>query len=259
MEALAFVIIKTIVSCFVKYYVTTLLAGSTLVYNSADLGYKVPKWYMNPGRATSSLYAYGTSIEGDEFQSLDKARDAALKQMAATIRMGNKKMVVDKVSYNQKSIKQRRLVDLFVKGNGLEDFIRTNVSMDKKQLVKTRDGDMRAFVRLSLKTKTFMEYQKKQVKILKSKIVHQKSDDILAEMDAEIAAMDKEKGSVDVDLQNSAHQQDTPEPQVADDIDSEKNSGSENLLPPDKFQPPPLQKHSDKFDDLEKELDQTGE
>ena len=240
MEALAFVIIKAVVGTFVKYYVSSLLAGSAITYDKGELGYKVPKWYMNPGRAPAVLYAYGTSVEGDEFESLEYAKISAQKQMVETIRIANNKMVKDVVSYNKNSIKQRRMVELFIKGEGLDDFVKSNIAVDKKQLVKMPDGDIRAFIRIKMQPKVFVEYQKSEVKALKNRIVHQKTDDILAEMEAEIAADNKAKAK---NLKESVPGADGVEDSGVVDAPKVKPEKSGN---------------GGHFDDLERELDQSG-
>jgi len=195
MDPLTLVIVKTIASTCLKFYLSSLMATSGLSYKKSELGYKVPKWYMNPGRATSTFYAYGTSIQGDEFESIDDARGKALAQMVKHIRLANQRIVQEKISFDRNSVKQRRLVDLFIKGEGLEDFILMNAKVDKKELVKvkakTPQEDMRAFVRLALKTSVFIEHQEETMQGLKTKIMHQKTDDILAEIDAEVAAYNK--------------------------------------------------------------------
>lgn len=195
MDPLTLIIVKTIASTCLKFYLSSLMATTGLSYKKADLGYKVPKWFMNPGRATSTFYAYGTSVEGDEFESIDHAREKALAQMVKHIRLANQRMVQEKISFDRNSVKQRRLVDLFVKGDGLEDFILMNAKIDKKELVKvnakTQQEDMRAFVRLALKTGVFIEHQEETMQGLKTKIMHQKTDDILSELDAESAAYDR--------------------------------------------------------------------
>ena len=198
MDPLTLIIVKTIASTCLKFYLSSLMSASGLAYNKSDLGYKVPKWYMNPGREVSEFYAYGTSIEGDEFESIDEARDKAVAQMVKHIRLANQRMVQEKISFDRSSVKQRRLVDLFVKGEGLEDFILMNARIDKKELVKveTPQEDMRAFVRLALKTSLFVDHQEETVQALKSKIVHQKTDDIIAEIDAEVQAYGSTPGTV---------------------------------------------------------------
>jgi len=212
MDPLTLTIVRAIASTFIKFYLTSLLAGgSAISYNKSELGYKVPKWYMNPGRTTSALYSYGTSVEG-------------------------------KISYSKDSIKQKRLVELFVRGDGLEKFVNLNAVTDKKQLVKTPQDDIRAFVRLKIKADLFIEYQEDSVKELKSKIVHQKTDDILAEMDAEI----KDYGGDQTNKAETAEQQ----------VDQTPDNAA---TPPDRFLPPPLRKSSGGLEDLEKELDANSE
>jgi hypothetical protein len=236
MEALALIIIKAVATTFIKYYIASLMAPSGVTYNSAELGYKVPKWYMNPGKQPAALYAYGTSTEGDEFVSLEKAQISAIKQMVDNIRLANQHIINDKISYNKNSIKQRRLVDLFVKGQDLEDFVHMNAVADQKQLVKTGSGDMRAFVRISLKPKLFYKYQEKQIQALKTKIVHQKSDDILAEMENELK-------NYDTQSTNTTNQIDAaPKPAKLPDTD--------------KLTPTPLKPSG--FENLEKELDSSS-
>ncbi len=189
MDPLTLAIVKTIASACLKFYLSSLMAGSGLSYKSSELGYKVPKWYMKPGR-TTAFYSYGTSIEGDEFQSIEAARQLAIKQMVTHMRLGNERMIQEEVSFDRSSIKQKRLIDLFVRGDGLEKFVLMHAQIDKKQLVKveTPEEDMRAFVRLTLKASDYIDFQEESVQKLKSRIMHQKTDDILSEMDAEVKA-----------------------------------------------------------------------
>jgi len=190
MDPLTLAIVKTIATTCLKFYLSSLLGGGGLAYDKKELGYKVPKWYMNPGHVASEFYAYGTSIEGDEFESVDDARQKAVAQMVTHIRLGNQRMVQEEIRFDRDNVKQRRLVDLFIRDAGLEDFVLMNASVDKKQLVQVDrpEEDMRAFVRLALKTNTYMEYQEDALQELKSKIMHQKTEDILGEMDAEVEA-----------------------------------------------------------------------
>ncbi len=245
MDPLTLLILKAIGSTFIKFYLGSLLAGSSLTYSKSELGYKVPKWYMNPERATS-IYSYGTSIEGDEFQSIEDARTAAVNQMVKHIRLGNQRMIKEKISFDRNSVKQRRLIDLFVRGEGLEDFVLMNVTMDKKQLVKTSTDEMRAFVRLKLKAKTYFEYQEEHVQKLKSKIVHQKTDDILEEMDKEIEQYGEQPFSAGEPKESIS-----PKEQVA-------APKPEPIKVPDRFLPPPLRTSSGRFGDLEAELDDSS-
>jgi len=245
-DPLTLIIVKAVAGTFIRFYLTSLLAGgAALTYSKSELGYKVPKWYMNPGRTSSVIYSYGTSTEGDEFQSIEKARLAAVNQMVKHIRLANQRIIKEKVSYNHESIKQQRLIDLFVRGDGLEDFVLMNAAIDKKQLVKTPKDDMRAFVRLKLKADVFFKYQENRVQTLKSKIVHQKTDDIIDEMDKEI------KSYGDKPFDNSNNNEEAAAEAQAVETESEKFNG-----PPDSFLPPPLRKSSGGFDDLENELDQ---
>jgi len=197
LEWLTLAILKSLGSTCIKFYISSLMAGGVLVYSEAELGYKVPKWYMNPGRAPSSFYSYGTSIKGDEFESIEDARNKALNQMVKHIRLSNQAMLKENIRYDNTSVKQRRLVDLFVRGEGLEDFVRMNAKVDKRQLVKVPrpQEDMRAFVRLSLSLKGYVKYQQEELNKLKIKLVQQKSEDIFDEMEKEIKAFDKETGS----------------------------------------------------------------
>jgi hypothetical protein len=244
MDPLTLVIVKTIASSCLKFYLSSLMATG-LSYKTSELGYKVPRWYMNPGRATTAFYAYGTSIEGDEFESIDDARSKAVSQMVKHIRLANQRMVQEKVSFDRSSVKQRRLVDLFIRGDGLEDFILMNARIDKKSLVKvkTPQEDMRAFVRLSLKTGLFIDHQEATMQALKSKIMHQKSDDILAEIDAEVRAYDSTPADPTAKPPSTPPPAFTPPPDVPPGIE---------------FTPPPAMPSSpssDGFSGLEAELD----
>ncbi len=246
MDPLTLFIVKTVASTFIKFYLTSLLTGAALTYDKSELGYNVPKWYMNPGRLTSSVYSYGTSIEGDAFESIAFAKNAAVTQMVKHIRLGNQRMAKEIISFDHSSIKQCRLVELFVRGEGLEDFVLMNVTMDKKQLVKTSNDEMRAFVRLKLKAGDYYKYQDENVHELKSKIVHQKTDDILEEMDREI----EKYGETPFGLEE-------PEAQPIPKETVEPNNKPVNV--PERFLPPPLRKSTGGFGDLEAELDASGE
>jgi hypothetical protein len=192
MDPLTLAIVKTIAGTCLKFYLGSLMAGGGLNYSKAELGYKVPKWYMNPGRSSSVFYSYGTSVKGDEFESITDAKEKAIAQMVKHIRLGNQRMVQEKIRFDRSNVKQGRLVDLFVRDTGLEDFILINATVKKKQLVRVQkpEEDMRAFVSLALKTATYISYQKEAVQTLKSKIMRQKTDDILSEVDAEAKAYD---------------------------------------------------------------------
>lgn len=190
MEALTIAILKTVATSCIKYYVTALLAGTQITYSKADLGYKVPQWYMNPGRA-KDFYSYGTSVEGDEFQSLGHAGEQAVNQMVEFIRVSNMRIISENINYDASNLKQKRLVELFVRGDRLQDFIRMNAQPDRKQLVKveTPQEDMRAFVRLKLPAKIYNEFQTTELNELKRKLMRQKTEDILSEIDAEVKSM----------------------------------------------------------------------
>ena len=193
MEILTLALLKAVATTCIKIYLTSLLGGGGAVtYRSSELGYKVPKWYMNPGRSAKTFYAYGTSTTGDEFQSLDDARQRALEQMVNHIRLSNQKIAQGGVRYDSSSVKQKRLVELFIRGDGLEDFIRMNSTLDKKQLVEVKRDtvDMRAFVRLALKSKTYIKYQEKTLKNLERNLLRQKTDDILEEIEDEDKAVE---------------------------------------------------------------------
>lgn len=193
LEWLVLSIVKSLASTIIKLYISSLMAGGGLVYSEGELGYKMPKWYMNPGRASSSFYSYGTSIKGDEFESIEDARNKALNQMVKHIRLSNQAMLKENIRYDKKNVKQRRLVRLFVRGEGLEDFVRINAKVDKRQLVKVPvpREDMRAFVRLSLSLEVYLEYQEEELNKLKNKLVRQRAEDLLDELDKEIEAFDK--------------------------------------------------------------------
>jgi len=194
LDPITALILKVVASTCIKFYMTSLLGAGQVTYDSGELGYKIPKWYMNPGRPKKVFYSYGTSVSGDEFESLEDARRKAIDQMAQHIRLSNRAMVEKQVRYDTGSVKQRRLIELFVRGDGLEQFIRMNSKMDKKQLVRVtmpRD-DIRAFVRMELKLKKYLAYQDKSLTALKKRLMQQKADDILDEMQAELAAWEKE-------------------------------------------------------------------
>jgi hypothetical protein len=198
LDPITTLILKFVASACIKFYLASLLGAGQLSYDSADLGYKIPKWYMNPGRPRKTFYSYGTSVSGDEFESLEDARRRAVGQMAQHIRLSNRAIVEKQVRFDPNSVKQRRLIELFVRGDGLEPFIRMNAKLGKKQLVRVtmpRD-DMRAFVRMEMKAKTYIDYQEKSLGELKTRLMQQKSDDILDEMKAELAAWEKEAAAL---------------------------------------------------------------
>jgi hypothetical protein len=189
LEVLTVTVLKAMASTCVKLYVASLLGSGAIVHKRRDLGYKVPRWYENHGRRTVYFHSFGTSIEGDEFESLEHAREKATRQMVKHIRLSNQKLVAEHVRYDKESVKQSRFVELFIRGSGLEAFVQTNARISERQLVKVSEPerDMRAFVRLSLHSKYYLEYQQKEVQTLKRKLMRQKAEDILAEIDAEKA------------------------------------------------------------------------
>jgi len=196
LEALVFAVLKAIATTCVKYYITSLLEGGRINYKESELGYKVPAWYMNPGNPDKTLFSYGTSVEGDEFQSIEDARKQAIAQMAKAIRQSNRKLVDENIHFDASSVKQRRLIDLFVRGEGLEEFLTAQGKLDRKDLVKIKGShpaDIRAFVRLALPAEDYIAYQQKSVNELKVRLTQQKTEDIMAEMDAEVKAWDDEE------------------------------------------------------------------
>jgi hypothetical protein len=191
MDPLTLAIVKTIATTCLKLYLGSLFGGENLVYNKAELGYAVPKWYMQPARG-QMFCAFGTSTEGDEFESLDDAKRKATAQMLQHIRLSNQKIAREQVRYDRTSAKQKRLIDLFARGEGLDDFVTSHATVDKKQLVKVnKTGEMRAFVRLKLDTAPYIEYQETALQALKTKIMQQKTEDILDEMSREIENFDR--------------------------------------------------------------------
>jgi len=56
LEALALTLLKTVASTCVKFYLGTLLgSGNAIDYKRVDLGYDVPKWFMNPDKGEEVL------------------------------------------------------------------------------------------------------------------------------------------------------------------------------------------------------------
>ena len=198
LDPITALILKLIASTCIKFYMASLLGAGQVTYSSAELGYKIPKWYMNPGRVSRTFYSYGTSVNGDEFESIEDAHRKAIDQMAQHIRLGNRALIEKEVHYDTNSVKQKRLIELFIRGEGLEQFIRMNAKVDKKQLVKVKvpQLDMRAFVRLKMKSKTYIAYQGKTLNELKKRLMQQKTEDILGEMEAELAAWEAEAASL---------------------------------------------------------------
>ncbi|NQU41116.1 MAG: hypothetical protein HQ523_14285 [Lentisphaerae bacterium] len=198
LDPITLLIIKTIGSACIKLYLSSLLGVGQVTYDSDELGYRIPKWYMNPGHVKRTFYSYGTSVTGDEFESIEDAHRQAIDQMAQHIRLSNRAMVEEAIHYDTSSVKQKRLIELFVRGDGLEEFIRRNATVDKRQLVKVEipADDLRAFVRLDMSAKTYVAYQTTTLNALKTRLMQQKTDDILNEMQAEINAWNQEEGTL---------------------------------------------------------------
>ncbi len=87
-------------------------------------------------------------------------------------------------------------MDLYVRQDGLEDFVRAHAKVDRKQLVEVKkpERDMRAFVRLALPMEPYVKYQEQWLHDLKRKLMQQKTEDIMAEIDAEVAAFKGSEG-----------------------------------------------------------------
>jgi len=178
-------------------------------------------------------------VVGDEFESLADAREKAVTQMAETIRVSSRAMVQDQVKYDATNIKMQRLVELFVRNDGITDFIRASAEVDKKQLVKVTqpERDMRAFVRIRLTPAVYIKYQEARVKLLKTRIVQQKTDDLMAEMEAEVAAASNKPPA------------DVTAPVVPPPAPPTEPAGTPLT------EPKGVSRSSGKFSDLEKELD----
>lgn len=198
LDPITMLILRIVASTCIKFYVASLLGAGQVTYDADELGYQIPKWYMNPGRSSKVFYSYGTSVNGDEFESIEDARQQAVNQMAQHIRLSNRAIIEKEVHYDSSSVKQRRLVELFVRGDGLEELIRIHAKMDKKELVRVTmpQSDMRAFVRMQLQVKTYLKYQEASLGDLKTRLMQQKTDDILAEMQAEKEAWEAEAATL---------------------------------------------------------------
>lgn len=190
LETLALTILNALTSTCVKFYLTTLLGAGGIDYKKSELGYAVPSWYMNPKSGDEVFRGYGTSTAGDEFESLADAKEKATLQMVETMRLSSRAMVKDKIKYDKSSIKQQRLIELFVRSEGLEEFVRLNAAVDQKSLVEVTkpQRDMRAFMCIKLDPKVYVKFQEERLKALKTRIVQQKEEDLMAEIDAELAA-----------------------------------------------------------------------
>jgi uncharacterized coiled-coil protein SlyX len=188
MEVLAMALLKTLATTCLKHYLAYLFAAGGIQADSKELGYSIPSWYMNPGRQASAFYAYGTSVNGDEFESIEDARRLAVDQMATLMRRSHQRIISEEIRFDQSSIKQRRLVDLFLRGEQLDAFIQSHAVLDKKQLIKVKNPqpDMRAFVRLALKTEDYIANQESTLHDLRVRLTQQKSEDIMQEMETEM-------------------------------------------------------------------------
>ncbi len=200
MEILALTLLKTLASTCLKFYLGYLFTSGGIQANTGDLGYKIPTWYMNPGRQATSFYSYGTSVEGDEFASIEDARQQAVNQMATLIRRSHQRIITEEIRYDQTSIKQRRLVDLFLRGEELDAFILNHASLDKKTIVKVKGTppDLRAFVRLKLDVEDYLSNQDATLSELRKKLTYQKSEDIMEEMDAEMRKQETPEPPADI-------------------------------------------------------------
>ncbi len=253
MDPLTLAIVKCIATTCLKLYITSMFGGGDkLVYDKAELGYKVPSWYMQPARG-QTFCAFGTSMEGDEFESIDDARKKAMDGMLKHIRLSNQK-ISKEVRYDRTSVKQQRLIDLFVRGDGLDDYVAAHAKVDKKQLVKVGDGEMRAFVRLAMDADAYIEYQENTVQALKTRLMRLKSDDILDEMSREIANFDR-SGYTTEEPQTSAEPE-TPktemtEPEAAAETPAAGGAKSQSAGAKS-------QSADSVFDELEQESDASG-
>ncbi len=191
MEMLALTLLKTLASTCLKFYLGYLFSAGGIDASKSDLGYTMPSWYMNPGRQAKAFYAYGTSVEGDEFASIEDARQQAVNQMATLIRRSQQRIITEEIRYDQSSIKQKRLVELFLRGEKLEPFILSHAVLDKKSIVKVKGTppDLRAFVRLKLDADDYLTHQDATLRELRKKLTYQKSEDIMEEMDAEMKSL----------------------------------------------------------------------
>jgi hypothetical protein len=244
LETLALTVMNAVVSSCVKYYLSSLLAGGGIDYKKSELGYSVPSWYMNPKAGEESFLGYGTSTTGDEFESIDDAKEKAIKQMVETMRLSSRALIADKVKYDKTSVKQQALVVLFVRSDGLDEFVRLNAAVDEKKLVKVTQPqpDMRAFVRIRLDQKVYVKFQEERLKALKIRIVQQKTEDLLAEIEADQAASSNKPPVEVVAPPATPPPENTPAKSGAEDLDK---AGAKV----------PANKSDGRFGGLEKELD----
>ncbi len=254
MEILALTLLKTLASTCLKFYLGYLFTSGGIQANTGDLGYKIPTWYMNPGQQATSFYAYGTSVEGDEFASIEDARQQAVNQMATLIRRSHQRIITEEIRYDQTSIKQRRLVDLFLRGEELDAFILNHASLDKKTIVKVKGTppDLRAFVRLKLDVEDYLSNQDATLSELRKKLTYQKSEDIMEEMDAEMRKQETPEPPADIPVPPA----DTPTPTPAATTEVSPLQPEVAPVPPAMPpSPPPVTPPGSVFDAMENELE----
>ncbi len=188
MEVIALALVKTLATTCLKYYLNFLFASGGIIADKGELGYSIPSWYMNPGRQATAFYSYGTSTEGDEFASIDDARQKAIDQMIDLIKRSHQRIIKEEIRYDASDVKQRRLVDLFMRGDNLDQFILSHAALDKKQIIKvtTPDPDLRAFVRLKLSAEDYIKNQEETIHELRKRLTYQKSENIMEEMAQEM-------------------------------------------------------------------------
>jgi hypothetical protein len=255
MEILALSLLKTLASTCLKFYLGYLFSAGGIDASKSDLGYTMPSWYMNPGRQATAFYAYGTSVEGDEFASIEDARQQAVNQMATLIRRSHQRIITEEIRYDQGSIKQKRLVELFLRGENLDTFILNHAVLDKKSVVKVKGTppDLRAFVRLKLETDDYVKHQDATLRELRKKLTFQKSEDIMEEMEAEMKALKTREAPDDIRMPPV----DTPIPTPAAATEGsplQPGVAPEPSVPPP---PPPVTPSGSVFDAMEGELDKS--
>ncbi len=234
MEILALSLLKTLANTCLKFYLGYLFSSGGIEVDKGALGYKIPSWYMNPGRQATAFYAYGTSVEGDAFASIEDARQQAVTQMATLIRRSHQRVITDEIRYDQGSIKQRRLVELFLRGEDLDAFILNHATLDKKTIVKVKGTPpgQRAFVRLKLDVDDYLSNQDATLRELRKKLTYQKSEDIMDEMAQEMQKLKT----------------------VVPEIDSPAAAQPITITPP--VATPPSPQSGSVFDALENELEE---
>jgi len=188
MEVIALALLKTLATTCLKFYLSYLFTSGGIIADKGDLGYSIPSWYMNPGSQATAFYSYGTSTEGDEFASIDDARQKAIDQMIDLIKRSHQRIIKEEIRYDANDVKQRRLVELFLRGDNLNQFILSHASLDKKQIVKVTkpESELRAFVRLKLSTEDYIKNQEETIHELRKRLTYQKSENIMEEMSMEM-------------------------------------------------------------------------